>query len=162
MNRFFNKNMLAGISAFLWSAAAPALAQEPIQDLGAETPDLFMAGLKMAGAMVLLLATLFFLVYMMKRLNASKSGFFSGRELIRLLATKALAPKKYIVVVEVGGSVLTLGVTSDNISCLDKTPAEDFKAFIEEANPVEQEKGFARRLKALAGSGTPEAESSIK
>ncbi len=76
---------------------------------------------------------------------------YGGQDLIRVVATRALAPKKYIALVEVAGSVLTLGVSGENISCLDKTPLEEFRAAMENRPVPEPDSGFASRLRAMVG-----------
>lgn|GEM_PF-4803193 len=116
---------------------------------GMEAPDLFMAGVKMAGALAVLIGGLLLALYLVKRLGAARSGLFGGQELIRIIGTRALAPKKYIALVEVGGSVLTLGVTNEGISCLDKVPAAAFHENSEKTIGADHRGGFARRLKSL-------------
>lgn len=127
---------------------------------GSEAPDLWAAGLKMAATLAILIGGLLLALYLVRRLSASKSGLFGGQELIRVIGTRSLAPKKYIALIEVGGSVLTLGVTNESISCLDKVEAEAFRAGL--GNPAGQvtETSFARRLKdlTLRGPAAPKGE----
>jgi len=116
---------------------------------GAETPDLFMAGVKMVGTLAVLIGGLLLALYLVKRLGAARTGLFGGQELIRIIGTRALAPKKYIALVEVGDSVLTLGVTNEGISCLDKAPAATFHENSAGTSDADHRGGFAQRLKAL-------------
>lgn len=150
----------AAAAALFW---LPAAARGAEGAPGAEAPDLFTATLKMVSALVLLLAGLLLGLYFLRRLSAARGGLFRGQEVIRLIATRALGPKKFIAVVEVGGSVLTLGVTNENISCLDKVGAEEFEqnGAVRPPEPTSVG-GFARRLKALAVKGpvSPEEEAS--
>jgi len=116
---------------------------------GAEAPDLFMAGVKMVGTLAVLIGGLLLALYLVKRLGAARTGLFGGQELIRIIGTRALAPKKYIALVEVGDSVLTLGVTNEGISCLDKVPAATFHENSAETAGSDHRGGFAWRLKSL-------------
>ena len=121
--------------------------------LGGDAPDLWMAWFKMIGVLFLLLGLLLIGARLMRRLTHSPAGFFGGPELIRVIGSKALAPKKYITLVEIGGSVLTLGVSNDNITCLDKVPADDFHAHTERSSAAPNAAGFSQRLRALASGG---------
>lgn len=116
----------------------------------AQTPDLMIAGLKMAGTLAILIGGLLLLLYLLRRFGASRGGLFGGQDLIRVITSRPLGPRKYITLVEVGGSVLTLGITNDRISCLDKVPLETFRAGAGIQTPPETDGGFAGRLKALA------------
>ncbi|MBW2061126.1 MAG: flagellar biosynthetic protein FliO [Deltaproteobacteria bacterium] len=135
-------------------ALAPARAMAAVEAPGTEAPDLFTAGIKMVSSLLLLVGALLLILYLFRRLAAARNGTLGSHDVIHVIATRHLAPKNYITVVEIGDSVLTLGVTSENISCLDKTPAD---SFIKKAAPTTGQgaKGsFAHRLKVLT-SQTP-------
>jgi flagellar protein FliO/FliZ len=135
----------------------PAMADAP-ETPGVHTPDLFYAGLKTFGLLALMIGALLLILYFLRRGMAHKRTLFGGTEIIRVLATKALSPKNYIAIVEVGDKVLTLGVTQERISCLDKTLARDFHERMgQEANTPESG-SFSRRLKALTGLGSARKE----
>jgi flagellar biosynthetic protein FliO len=144
------KKASAFIMASPWWLYSTALAAPPLP--GTETPDFFSAGLKMTGALILTIGGLLLLLYFLRRLGLSKSGIAGGQGLIRILATKPLTPKTYITLVEIGDTVLTLGVTGENISCLDKSPSESFHRQIDQEPAPKTETGFARRLSALIGA----------
>ena len=77
------------------------------------------ATLKMILALAGVLVLLWGLVRLFKRwpvgnMNAGADGG------IRVLTTKLIAPQKYISLVEIGGEVLALGVTSQQITFLTK------------------------------------------
>jgi len=77
------------------------------------------ATLKMILALAGVLVLLWGLVRLFKRwpvgnMNAGADGG------IRVLTTKLIAPQKYISLVEIGGEVLALGVTSQQITFLSK------------------------------------------
>ena len=77
------------------------------------------AALKMMFGLGALLAFLYFLVRLAKRMEF-------GRRLpptdtgIQLLTSKMIAPQKYISLVEIGGEVLALGVSNQQITFLTK------------------------------------------
>ena len=150
----------AAFGAAIWLASASnVFGANPETVPGTDAPNLFSAAAQMIGVMIVLLAGLFLLVYILRRMNAAKRGLFGGSDMIRIIATRALAPKKYITLVEIGGSVLTLGVCEDGISCLDKTPAQDFKRDHPQSIAPAPGQGFAERLKSVLGShrsGSPE------
>ena len=152
-SKFLVQTAVVG-SAWLM-AASNAFGASPETVPGTEAPDLFGAAAQMVGVMVVLLAGLFLLVYLLRRMNAAKRGLFGGSDMIRIIATRALAPKKYITLVEIGGTILTLGVSDDGITCLDKTPAQEFKRD-HGPSPVQAPgPGFAERLKSALGSSRP-------
>ncbi|MBU2550745.1 MAG: flagellar biosynthetic protein FliO, partial [Proteobacteria bacterium] len=125
--------------------AGVALAAEAVPGTGA--PDLTVAAVKMVAVLVGLIAVLLLAMRLMRRLGSAGNGLFGGREIIRIIATRPLAPKKYIALVEVGGAVLTLGVTGDRITCLDKSSASDFREFIGQGPREEPAAGFSDRLR---------------
>ena len=106
----------------------------------------------MTGALILTIGGLLLFLYFLRRLPALKSGTAGGQGLIRVLSTRPLTPKTYITLVEVGGKVLTLGVTGENISCLDKSTSESFYANIDQEPDQKPETGFTRRLNSLLGA----------
>lgn len=118
---------------------------------GAQAPDLFTAGAKMFGALAMLIGGLLFTLYLVRRAAAGRGGLLGGQEMIRVISTKALAPKKYIALVEIGDSVLTLGVTNEGITRLDKNDAASFRNALPQQPATENNGGFASRLKALTG-----------
>ena len=135
-----------------WAAETP----------GADAPDLFSAGVKMGAAMLLIVSGLLLSLYFFKRLASSRSGLISGQDAIRILATRHLAPKNFITLVEIGDSVLTLGVTSENITALDKVPSATFHKNTEVKDAGPDRNSFAYRLKALTSQGLTSAKVSIK
>lgn len=147
----------ATLLAAIPGPALPVWADDP-QTPGIPTPDLFSTGLKSFGLLALMIGGLLLLLYFMRRGAAGRRTLFGGTDIIRILATKALSPKNYITIVEVGDKVLTLGVTPERISCLDKTLARDFhEGMAQEANTSESG-SFSRRLKAMTGSGSARKE----
>jgi flagellar biogenesis protein FliO len=83
------------------------------------SPDLTMATLKM----VLSLAVVLGLVWGLSRLAKNKLPTVNGggkTGLIKVLESRCLGLKKSVTLVQVPGSVLVLGVSSDRVSLLSK------------------------------------------
>jgi len=77
------------------------------------------AALKMTLALGIIIAFLIFLVRMFKRWEGSRRG--AGSETgIRVLTSKLIAPQKYVSLVEIGGEVLALGISAQQITFLTK------------------------------------------
>lgn len=138
-------------AAFLFTLLLQAGAWAETGLPGAQAPNLLAAGIKMIGALALLIGGLLLALHFIKRFASTRRGLFGGQEQIKILATRALAPKKFIAVVEVCGSVLTLGVTNDRISRLDKKDARTFHAGQAQEIEPKPSLGFAWHLKALTG-----------
>jgi len=139
------------IPMICWLISSPVALLAADEAPGAEAPNLFNAGIKMVSWLVLLLGGLLLALYLMRRFTAARNGMFGGQNIIRVIATRHIAPKNIITVVEVGDSVLTLGITGERISCLDKTPAESFLKKIQATDTQDSKGSFAQRLKALTG-----------
>jgi flagellar biosynthetic protein FliO len=134
----------AAFIALAWPRALAAAEELP------PPPDLITTSIKMAGALALLIGGLLLAMYVLRRFGKIKGQPLGGGGLIRIIATRALAPKQYIAVVKVGDSVLTLGVTEQAIACLDKTDADAFREQSPEtAGPAAG--SFARAFRSLAG-----------
>jgi flagellar biosynthetic protein FliO len=83
------------------------------------SPDLTMATLKMVLALVFVLALVWGLSRLAKKnLPMVNGGAKSG--MIKVLESRCLGLKKSVTLVQVPGSVLVLGVSSDRISLLSK------------------------------------------
>ena len=87
-------------------------------------PDLLSTILKMITALVIVLGGLFIVFYFLKRILHKDIGR-SSEKLIRILASSYIGVKKNISLVEIPGSILVLGVTSDNIRLLAKIEDEE-------------------------------------
>jgi flagellar protein FliO/FliZ len=82
------------------------------------TPDMVSSGLKMTAALVLVLATVLLAAWIARRFLSRRTSV--GGPGLRILASQYVGVKKNIMLLEVPGSVLVLGVTGDRISLLDK------------------------------------------
>ncbi len=116
------------------------------------TPDMLSSGLKMTVALVLVLGTVLLVAWFARRfLNRRISAGGSG---LRILASQYVGVKKNIMLLEVPGSVLVLGVTGDRISLLDKI--EDAEALrkmapSDEAGSADSFQSYLNKLRKHTG-----------
>jgi len=79
----------------------------------------------------LVLALMFLIFYVFKKYVLKNTIFGGNEKFVRVLGTGFLGPKKNIVLVEVAGEILVLGISNDNISLLtqiqDKEKIEEIK-----------------------------------
>ena len=96
-----------------------------------------MVGLvaKMILVLGAVLAILFLLIWLCKRMTAGRGNFHSDGQ-IRLLTTKPIAPRKYISLVGIGGQILVLGISEAQITLLDKIENREFVEKIEAQHAV--------------------------
>jgi flagellar protein FliO/FliZ len=109
--------LLAALAAGL-VCPAPALAEA-----GVAEPGLFVAVLKMIAALAVCLGLLLGGAHLLRRFKLVDSG--RGESMIKLVATRALGPKRYVSVVEVAGQLLVLGVAEGGISLLTRLGARE-------------------------------------
>jgi flagellar protein FliO/FliZ len=86
----------------------------------------------------LVLALMFFIFYVFKKYVLKNTIFGGNEKFVQVLGSGFLGPKKSIVMVEVAGEVLVLGISNDNISFLtqiqDEEKIEAIKASRKESN----------------------------
>jgi flagellar biosynthetic protein FliO len=101
------------------AAAAPDAAPVPLKPLprgiAAARPDLWSSGLRMAGGLIFVLGLLAIGVAVLRRVRGATLG---GRTPIRVLASASLGSRQNIVVVEVEGRRLVVGVTPGGMELL--------------------------------------------
>lgn len=86
-------------------------------------PELWITLLKSFGMLCIVLGLLVAVLWLLRRFYQPGSAGQDG--LIRILATRFVAPKERIVLVDVLGEKLLLGVTGDKINLLAKIADED-------------------------------------
>ena len=111
--------LLAGISlcagAALPTVPTAAAAAEPVRSFGA-------AGLLQAGlGLALVLAMIFGCAWLARRFGLQQSG--SGR-LLKVVSSAMVGQRERVVVVEIGGEWLVLGVASGQVRALHTLPAQ--------------------------------------
>ena len=80
--------------------------------------ELIPSSLKMFSMLAVVLGIMFLLFFGFKKYVLKNTMFGGGEKLVNVLGSGFLAPKKSIVLVEVAGEVLVLGMSQDNISLL--------------------------------------------
>ena len=111
-------SLLAGISFAAGAVlpTVPAAAVEPVRSFGA-------AGLLQAGlGLALVLALIFLCAWAARRFGLQQPG--SGR-LLKVVASAMVGQRERVVVVEIGGSWLVLGVAAGQVRALHTLPAEN-------------------------------------
>lgn len=83
-----------------------------------EPPSLLASGWKMFYTLAMVLALMFFIFHVFKKVVLKNSVLGGNDKLVKVLSTGFLGPKKTIALVEVAGEVLVLGISDDNISLL--------------------------------------------
>ncbi len=94
--------------------------------------ELVPSSLKMLSMLAVVLGIMFLLFFGFKKYVLKNTLFGGGEKLVTILGSGFLGPKKNIVLVEVVGEVLVLGMSQDNISLLtnitDPERIEEIKA----------------------------------
>ena len=80
--------------------------------------ELIPSSLKMFSMLAVVLGIMFLVFFGFKKYVLKNTMFGGGEKLVNVLGSGFLAPKKNIVLVEVAGEVLVLGMSQDNISLL--------------------------------------------
>lgn len=81
--------------------------------------NLIIALFKMGALLIILAGALVFLLRLVRRFDLLKPG--SGQEdLIRVIATRHVAPRKLIALVHVCGELLVIGLSEHNLSFLTR------------------------------------------
>ena len=128
--------LLAGIcvSAKAVLPTVPAAAAEPVRSFGA-------AGLLQAGlGLALVVAMIFLCAWVARRFGLQQTG---GGRLLKVVSSAMVGQRERVVVVEIGGSWLILGVASGQVSALHTMPAQNLPDPVAPTAP-----------QGLAGAGT--------
>ncbi len=112
-------------------------------------PDLWLTLLKSFGMLSLVIGILIVFLYIIKRLSLL-GGLPSEKNLIKMLASYNIAPRERIVLMDVLGEKVLLGVTPQNINCLTVINS-DCEISTSNNDPKE---GFAKLLKGAIGRGS--------
>ncbi|HTP63781.1 MAG TPA: flagellar biosynthetic protein FliO [Geobacteraceae bacterium] len=105
--------------ALLASLLVPAVARAA-GGRGEEGGSMAMAVFQMLASLAIVIGIIYLLYYLSTRWFR---GFTGGRQLagrIRVIETRYLAPKRSLIVVEVGGEYLLLGSSSDGVQLIKK------------------------------------------
>tara|TARA_B100000686_G_C16800320_1_gene985486 strand:- start:1766 stop:3073 length:1308 start_codon:yes stop_codon:yes gene_type:complete len=80
--------------------------------------DLTTNAIKMFSALALLLGVMFIVLYVLKKYVLKNGVFGNAGELINVLGSGMLSPRKSVTLVEVAGDILVLGISQDHITLL--------------------------------------------
>ena len=90
-------------------------------------PDLWVTMLKSGIMLCIVLALLFLVLYWMRRYIGGQGGIH-GNGMIRQIASLHLAPKEKVVLLDVMGRKILIGITANSINCLSLIEADaDFQ-----------------------------------
>jgi flagellar protein FliO/FliZ len=94
--------------------------------------ELVPSSMKIFSMLALVLGVMFLLFFGFKKFVLKNTVFGGGEKLVNVLGTGFLSPKKNIVLVEVAGEVLVLGMSQDHITLLtsitDQEKIEEIKS----------------------------------
>jgi flagellar protein FliO/FliZ len=101
----------------LWAADGANAAGVPLA--GGDTFSLAAAVFKALGALVLILGLMLLMARLFRRIGGGLGPMSQGA-MINVLETRMLGPRKQLTVVEVGGEVLVLGVSEQQINLVSR------------------------------------------
>ena len=115
------------------------------------SPELFSSLLKIISALAAMVGVMIVAAYLFQKIVKKGGGGINDRELIKILSSKYLGPKSSIMLIDVLGNVMVIGVSSSNISLL--TEIVDSES-LEQLKEVQEQKGkslsFSGYLKRLS------------
>jgi flagellar biogenesis protein FliO len=86
--------------------------------------EMIWAAFKMILAMGIGVVFLYFLIRLTKRLDLARRTQ-QGESGIKILTSKPIAPQKYITLVEIGGEIMALGVSAQQVTFLTKIQSRE-------------------------------------
>ena len=112
-----------------------------LTSLGGETgltagPDLFSSAVKMISALTITLGILFLLFYVLRRVFSARGGPLGSRGLIRVISATYLGSRRSLILADVAGEKLVLGLSPQTITLLGKIESEES---LERISEVERE-----------------------
>ncbi len=87
-------------------------------------PNMISTSIRMILSILVIIALIYLLVYILKKY--SYSSHTGGTPLIKVISFSYLRPKEALYLVRVGGKLLLLGVTSNNITLIKELNEGDF------------------------------------
>lgn len=136
----------SGSGAAAWLAPAAALAAE-----GQGGASLLMLSLQMAASLAVVVGLIYLLLHLSSRWFKLGAPTRGGERHIRLVETRHLAPKKSLVLVEVGGEYLLLGSSGDNLAFIKQIDIlEEIEVIDDPQMPPTMATLFQGKLDAMA------------
>ncbi|QXE90277.1 flagellar biosynthetic protein FliO [Geomonas subterranea] len=122
-------------------------------------PDLLGSLAQMVGSLILVIGIILILYYLAGRLMKMPQGKSAGY--IRVVETRHLAPKKSLMLVEVGGEYLLLSNSGEGVSLIKQVEMLEEIELVEERSAAALIPGRLRKkLETLAG-GLPRKEAPL-
>ena len=119
------------------------------------TSDIWFAFARTFSVLFVVLALLILVFYLIKRMSASK-GSSGGRNLIQVLSIHHLSPKEKLVLVDVPGKTLLVGVTPSKISALTTLDEDADIETKKESAPVNFSQFLSQKLATSLGKTSAE------
>ncbi|MFQ5499010.1 MAG: flagellar biosynthetic protein FliO [Candidatus Zixiibacteriota bacterium] len=113
------------------------------------TSQTMPAMLKMLSALVVVIACIYGAIYLLKRLNGRRHGGSRRKQLLEVLETVYVAPRRSIALVRVMDRAVLVGVADNSISVLTELEATTLKDLNEEEEAASQSTGFADLLSSI-------------
>jgi flagellar biosynthetic protein FliO len=88
-------------------------------------PDLFSSPVRMVSALAITLGILFLIFYLLRWYFSKKSGSLGSRGLIRVISTTYLGSKRSLLLADIAGEKLLLGLSPQAISLLAKIDSQE-------------------------------------
>ncbi|HSR35656.1 MAG TPA: flagellar biosynthetic protein FliO [Desulfurivibrionaceae bacterium] len=138
--------LLLTVTTAAWATEAPLTG-------GAGSFSLATAILKAIGALLLILGLMLLMAKLFRKLGTGLGAMGQGA-MINILETRMLGPKKQVSVIEVGGEVLVVGVTDQQITLISRLddpsrllrPAAPLAARPAANGRIRRDSGFAALL----------------
>ena len=107
--------------------------------------------LKMVSALIVVLCAVYLGLYLLKRLMNARQGGRGGSQLLEVIQTTYVGPKKSLSLVRVADRAVLVGVTEQNISVLTELDADETAVILANENSTEQTDSFGSLIRAAAG-----------
>jgi len=88
-------------------------------------PDLFSSAVRMVSALAITLGILFFIFYLLRGFFSKRGGSLGSRGLIRVISTTYLGSKRSLVLADVAGEKLLLGLSPQAVTLLAKIDSQE-------------------------------------
>ena len=89
------------------------------------TPDVFSSAVTMISALAITLGILFLIFFCLKWFFSKRGGTLGSRELIRVISTSYLGGKRSVVLADVAGEKLVLGLSPQTITLITKIESDE-------------------------------------
>ncbi len=127
-------------------------AQSEVRALTGMDDGMVAAMGKMAAALVIVVLAIYGAVWGLKRLNGGRRRRHSGQQLLEVIETAYLAPKKTVALLRVADKAIVVGITEGQMSVLTELDSDQTAlALADQPNPdSEAGKGFDRMFTTAA------------